>query len=315
MNRKNIIALVILIVVILCISYVLIYRNQLLGSFINNKNLNNTSNITNNETSNNIPNAEIDNSEKVAKLYTLLDNKFNNKQYSKDITQNTIDKIGSMIKLNEQIFATFSYINASDYIIEYNDSSNKSIEFRISSNIILAILSSTYTCNIYREDDVKQLLEILDTNMKGNLNYTKIDINKTYSPPKIYINDMYEAVLGSYTWKDEQGNITTFNLEQDPETLLKRKEPVSGFIAPIISTNANKTDNTLTMLPNNVKISYSLYPENLDVNAFKQDAARMINGSYHLYQPNVMREYIYVINMTFTDLPDLIATYYFKYKV
>jgi len=316
MNRKNIIILVIVVLVILCITYVLIYRNQLFTNFLANEKSNNTSDITNNETKNNLQKEEIDNSEKVAKLYILPDNKFDSKQYTKDITQNTIDKIEKMLEVNEKLLGLLSYINAPDYMIEFNNSNlEKSIGFRISNDKIAAIVDLSTTYIIYREDDVRQLLEILDTNLKDNLNYTEIDINKTYSPPKLYINDMYEAILGSYNWKDEQGNATTFGLNQEAETLLKDKEAVPIYGAPIISTNPNKTDNNLTKLPSNVKINYYSYPENSDVNAFKFDAERMINGSYHLSASNVKNTYIYVINMTFTDLPALSATYYFKYKI
>jgi len=316
LNTRNLIILIIIAFVVLCILFGIIYRNQLLNSNKNNENSNIVDVNIYNETSDSIKNEEIDNSEKVAKLYNLPDNKIDNMQFSKDITQNTIDKIESMLKSNEQLLGMFSYTNAPDYMIEFNNSNlERSFGFRIFNDSIAAIVNLSTTYLIYREDDVKQLLELLDEGMRYNLNYTEIDINKTYIPPIIYINDEYEAVLGSYTWKDEQGNVTTGDLKQDPKTLLKDKEAVNGFGVPIISINANNTEYNLITLPNSTKISYSIYADNIDYNISKKDAERMINGSYHTYQPNILSEYIYEITITFTDSPGLSATYYFKYKV
>jgi hypothetical protein len=308
MRRYNIVAIVFVIIVLICMIALSIY-------FINKNRENDSSKLGNsniNETTNNLQNEEIDNSAKVAKMFIPLSNKFEDKQFYKDITQNTINKIDKMLEVNEHVLGIIDFINAPNYIIEFNDTNiHKSIGFRVLNNHILVCLDYSDTYIIYREEDVKQLLSLLGEGQRYTLNYTEIDINKTYTPPKIYIDKMYEAVLGSYTWKDEKGNITTVDLKQDAIALLKDKEAIDVFNAPMISINSTDTD--LRILPNNTKVSYSVY--NGEEKIIEKDAERMIDGSYHTYQPNMLSEYIYKITITFTNAPGLSATYYFKYKV
>jgi hypothetical protein len=96
MNKRNIIILIILVIVIICLSCLWVYRGTLFVNFLNNKEVD-----IYNETIDIAPIVNIDNSEKVAKLYKLIDNKINNQQYIKEISLNVVNKIESMIGVSE----------------------------------------------------------------------------------------------------------------------------------------------------------------------------------------------------------------------
>ncbi|MNI60094.1 hypothetical protein D3C73_1152860 [compost metagenome] len=47
----------------------------------------------------------------------------------------------------------------------------------------------------------------------------------------------------------------------------------------------------------------------------KQEAVKMLNGSFHMSVPNIKGEYIYIIELTFNDSSNLKSTYCFKANV
>jgi CRISPR/Cas system CMR-associated protein Cmr5 small subunit len=205
-----------------------------------------------------------------------------------------------------------SFAKAPDYILKYNNM-DKSIEFRVYNEFILSVLNTSRVYNIYREKDVEELLQILSAKLKGESIYTEIDINKMYVPPKIYINNTYEATLMSHIWKDEKKNILDLDKNINEEELLKNKEPVINALELILSINSDISKNELVKLPVTAKVMYAIHKDGKII--LTKEAERMVNGSYHLDIPNIKGEYIYVVNLTFTDLPNVEAMYYFKYKI
>lgn len=304
MNKKSLVLLIILVIILTSLSFLRIYRDQLLLSSLVTK-----EEPRDNE-SDNIQ--EIDNSEKIAKLYNLPDNKMNNKEFVKEISKNEIDKILSILEANEKILAMISFVNAPDYLIEYNNDLNESIGFRIQDEYILVILNHSRVNNIYKVDDVRELLKILDTTLKDNLQFTELDINKTYSPPKIYTNNMKPTTPGSYTWKNEKGDIIETDVIIDFKEMLSSARSVSSLSGPVVFLD--RTDKTnLFKLPSSAKITYAIYKD--DKIMLEKEAERMIHGSYRLDRPNILGEYIYELTLTFEDMPNIQASYYFRYSM
>lgn len=305
-KKKKIIIIITVTIIVICLSSLWIFRGKISSYFSKNNN------ITNTNQNNNTQNTVVDTSEKVAKLYRSPNNKFDNKEYIKEISKNEIEKIQNIFQRNEQVLARVSLAESPDYIIELNDE-EKSYGFRMRNDYIDAIENYSIPYVIYKENDVKDLLQILNAKLKDNFTYTEIDINKTYIPLKLYINGMQEATLGSNIWKDEKGNVVATDMKKDINELLKDKEPIASFVGPTISTNSDAASSNPTKLPATAKISYAIY--NGDNVIIEREAERMMNGSYHMSQPNISAEYIYIVTLTFTDSPDISATYYFKYKI
>lgn len=306
MNKKS---LVILIIIIFCI--LSLYFLWLYNSLNSNESDDTKVNIYNGNT-NYLEN--LDTSEKVAKLYKTVD--INKKELEKDISQNEIDKINRMLEENGNILAMISYANSPDFLIEYNNS-KETIGFRISNEFIDVVINTSRTYIIYKENDVSELLRILNTNLKDNLQYTELNINEVYSPPKMYVNNRYEMLKGSYIWKDEKGNMLAADVGINFEGILKSKEPVSSFMGPMISLNFQSdgdiSKSKLFKLPITAKITYTIHKGNEIILA--KEAERMLSGSYHLQQPNVKGDYVYVVTLTFTDIPNVEASYYFGFKL
>lgn len=299
MNKKSFVLLIILVLVLLLLSFLWVFRDELfVSSLITEEKSNNKNNSI----------EIIDNSEKIAKLYNFA----NNKEYIKEISENEIDKILEMLKTNEIIPARISFSSPPNYLIEYNSNIYETIGFRIQSECILAVVNTSQVYNIYKENDVSELLRILNTTLKGNLQFNELDISKTYSPPKIYDSTMHNTILGSYIWKNEKGDMIAADVGIKFKEMLKNEIPFSSFVGLVVSLDTLDESN-LIKLPSTAKITYNIYKDEESV--LEKEAERMLNGSYHLETPNIKGEYIYELNLTFEDIPNIHALYYFKYSI
>lgn len=308
MGKSKIILITIGVIILLAIGSAIYVK-------LNNKNQNENKDNLSNEIvdiyDDNIQNISIDTSEKVAKLYDRPNQKYNEKNYLKEISQNELNDINNIIKEGKRDLGIIDYINSADYFLECKDTTLKSIEFRTGVNsIIKAIIDTDESYNIYKAKDVERLKEIL--NIKDSVEYTTIDIDKIYTPPTLYINST-KIYQSTFSWKQNNSNIINVDMVS-PQEMLKDVESVPYIFSPIISTNEDLYSNKLTRLPSNAILQYKIYKGD-EIIADEKEAEVMIDGSYHLEIPNILGEYIYVLDLTFEGISGIHSSYCFKCKL
>lgn len=327
MKKRHIVILAIVILIIfLTLLFLFIYKNNYLTNLFRGEDKKSTENLIYAlEPTIDIYNMkETDNSKIIGGLYSFIDGKYDKRKHIKDITENELNSIMKILDTSEHFLGILCFATLPDYIIQYNDESNGYIDIRIGENSILVTNEGnrnnyayygTYT--VYSEEGIDSLLHILNESLKPSPELSVLDIEKLYEPPVLHINYTYEAVLGSYTWKNENGEVIVSDSKKTPHeynTLFK--EEVWSSHGPILSTNS--VNQRLTKLPATAIITYFVIKN--DKVVMKKTAERMVDGSYHMDVANVDGvyiggEYIYMIDLTFKDNPDLKATYYFRYKL
>lgn len=307
MKKLKLILVVVIIIVFLVMSIFIFlkiinnYKNKLQSSNGNNSTINNP----------------VDTSEKIGKLYSRPNNIYDKKTFVKEISQNEVNDIQNIIDGSEEVLAIIDYTNAANYVLKYNDKNIKNVEFRTAANASIIITTESIpSYHIYKANDVLRLKEILGIKDENNTVYNEMDIGKMDNPPTLYIGST-KIYQNTYIWRTERvvGKDKMIAVDMiSPQQMLKDVATISTQFAPIVSTNENLSSKTLTRLPDNARIQYSIYKGEQVLFDWK-NAEKMIDGSYHMEIPNISGEYIYILNLEFEGVQGVHSTYCFKYKV